>query len=103
MGLWLVVFSLGMILIVKWYTSREIQRLYRKAHGLRQDRRMASDKLRTVTRRRAKVEEEVERMKFKVQRIKNIIDDLNTRLEGAEDGSEGRLGTSSPVDGAVEA
>ena len=79
--LWWILIVLVAVLLTKVYTSREIQHLSAKAHRLKADVREAKARLRTAAARQAEAEDELERMEFRVQNIKQINKDLNFRLE----------------------
>ena len=79
-----VLISLAAALVLKVYTSRAIVELQGRLYQARQALREAKKEKHTVTQRQARAADELEMASQRVQSMKQLIDDLNLRLEGGD-------------------
>ena len=80
MSLWWLLVALACVLFVKWYTSRETQRLVVRISRMKKEHREFQDRKQEAVERFKRAEVEEKQMKMRIEKMKQIILDLKSRL-----------------------
>ena len=80
-----VLFTLLIVVVVKYYTAVEMRKLERRLEKVKEDLQMAKEKLHETQEKHNTVKSEEELYLERVTRMKEVIEDIQIRLTTKED------------------
>ena len=82
------IFAAVVVFALKYYTSIEMRKLERRLNRVKEDLHLAKEKLQQAQDKYNSVETEETSMEGRVGRMKEIIEDIQMRMTGKDDGPD---------------